>query len=124
MKIPIGLFTVVTGVSGSGKSTLVYDTLYKGMMQKLHGSREQAGAHKEIVFDTEIDKVIVIDQSPIGRTPRSNPATYTKVFDEIRTVFAGTKRQRCGATSPGASHSTSKAGGARRARATASSRSR
>ena len=101
MKIPIGLFTVVTGVSGSGKSTLVYDTLYKGMMQKLHGSREQAGAHKEIVFDTEIDKVIVIDQSPIGRTPRSNPATYTKVFDEIRTVFAGTKEAKMRGYKPG-----------------------
>ena len=101
VKIPIGLFTVVTGVSGSGKSTLVYDTLYKGMMQKLHGSREQAGAHKEIVFDTEIDKVIVIDQSPIGRTPRSNPATYTKVFDEIRTVFAGTKEAKMRGYKPG-----------------------
>ena len=84
----------MTGVSGSGKSTLVYDTLYKGMMQKLYGSKEQAGAHKEILFDSEIDKVIVIDQSPIGRTPRSNPATYTKVFDEIRTVFAGTKEAK------------------------------
>jgi excinuclease ABC subunit A len=94
VKIPIGLFSVVTGVSGSGKSTLVYDTLYKGMMQKLYGSREQAGAHKEIVFDSEIDKVIVIDQSPIGRTPRSNPATYTKLFDEIRTIFAETKEAK------------------------------
>jgi excinuclease ABC subunit A len=101
VKIPIGLFSVVTGVSGSGKSTLVYDTLYKGMMQKLHGSREQAGAHKEIVFDSEIDKVIVIDQSPIGRTPRSNPATYTKVFDEIRTVFAGTKEAKMRGYKPG-----------------------
>ena len=60
-------------------------------MQKLHGSREQAGAHAGITFDSEIDKVIVIDQSPIGSTPRSNPATYTKVFDEIRTVFAADK---------------------------------
>jgi len=94
VKIPIGLFTVVTGVSGSGKSTLVYDTLYRGMMQKLYGSKEQAGAHKEISFDSEIDKVIVIDQSPIGRTPRSNPATYTKLFDEIRTVFAETKEAK------------------------------
>jgi excinuclease ABC subunit A len=101
VKIPIGLFSVVTGVSGSGKSTLVYDTLYKGMMQKLHGSREQAGAHKGIVFDSEIDKVIVIDQSPIGRTPRSNPATYTKVFDEIRTVFAGTKEAKMRGYKPG-----------------------
>ncbi|MDD1702187.1 MAG: excinuclease ABC subunit UvrA [Methanoregula sp.] len=101
VKIPIGLFTVVTGVSGSGKSTLVYDTLYRGMMQKLYGSKEQAGAHKVIVFDSEIDKVIVIDQSPIGRTPRSNPATYTKLFDEIRTVFAETKEAKMRGYKPG-----------------------
>ncbi|MFA7695743.1 MAG: excinuclease ABC subunit UvrA, partial [Methanoregula sp.] len=101
VKIPIGLLTVVTGVSGSGKSTLVYDTLYKGMMQKLYGSKEQAGAHKEIAFDSEIDKVIVIDQSPIGRTPRSNPATYTKLFDEIRTVFAETKEAKMRGYKPG-----------------------
>ncbi|MGB8892299.1 MAG: excinuclease ABC subunit UvrA, partial [Methanoregula sp.] len=101
VKIPIGLFSVVTGVSGSGKSTLVYDTLYKGMMQKLYGSREQAGAHKAIAFDTEIDKVIVIDQSPIGRTPRSNPATYTKLFDEIRSVFAETKDAKMRGYKPG-----------------------
>ena len=82
-KFPIGLLTVITGVSGSGKSTLVYETLYKGMMQILHQSRDQAGRHDGIIFDAEIDKVIVIDQSPIGKTPRSNPATYTKVFDEI-----------------------------------------
>ncbi len=100
-KIPIGLFTVITGVSGSGKSTLVYETLYKGMMQKLYGSREQAGVHVGITFDSEIDKVIVIDQSPIGKTPRSNPATYTKVFDEIRTVFAGTKDAKMRGYKPG-----------------------
>jgi excinuclease ABC subunit A len=100
-KIPIGLFTVITGVSGSGKSTLVYETLYKGMMQKLYGSREQAGVHAGITFDSEIDKVIVIDQSPIGKTPRSNPATYTKVFDEIRTVFAETKDAKMRGYKPG-----------------------
>jgi excinuclease ABC subunit A len=100
-KFPIGLLTVVTGVSGSGKSTLVYDTLYKGMMQHLHESREQAGKHDKIVFDAEIDKVIVIDQSPIGKTPRSNPATYTKVFDDIRTVFAETKEAKMRGYSPG-----------------------
>jgi excinuclease ABC subunit A len=100
-KIPIGLFTVITGVSGSGKSTLVYETLYKGMMQKLHGSREQAGLHSGITCDTAIDKVIVIDQSPIGKTPRSNPATYTKVFDEIRTVFAETKEAKMRGFRPG-----------------------
>jgi len=100
-KIPIGLFTVVTGVSGSGKSTLIYDTLYKGMMKILHESREQAGAHDGIDFDAEIDKVIVIDQSPIGRTPRSNPATYTKVFDEIRQIFAGTREAKMRGYKPG-----------------------
>ncbi len=100
-KFPIGLLTVITGVSGSGKSTLVYETLYKGMMQIINKSREQAGKHEEIVFDAEIDKVIVIDQSPIGKTPRSNPATYTKVFDEIRTVFAGTKEAKMRGFEPG-----------------------
>jgi excinuclease ABC subunit A len=100
-KFPIGLLTVVTGVSGSGKSTLVYETLYKGMMQIINKSREQAGKHEKIVFDAEIDKVIVIDQSPIGKTPRSNPATYTKVFDEIRTVFAGTKEAKMRGFAPG-----------------------
>lgn len=101
VKIPIGLLTVVTGVSGSGKSTLVYDTLYRGMMQRLYHSREKAGVHKEILFDSAIDKVIVIDQSPIGRTPRSNPATYTKLFDEIRTVFAGIKEAKLRGYGPG-----------------------
>ena len=100
-KFPIGLLTVVTGVSGSGKSTLVYETLYKGMMQIINRSREQVGKHDKIVFDADIDKVIVIDQSPIGRTPRSNPATYTKLFDEIRTVFAGTKEAKMRGYTPG-----------------------
>jgi len=93
-RIPIGVLTVVTGVSGSGKSTLIYDTLYRALMQRLHNSREPAGEFDTLTFDEEIDKVIVIDQSPIGRTPRSNPATYTKVFDEIRKVFAGTKEAK------------------------------
>jgi len=88
--IPIGIFTVVTGVSGSGKSTLIYEILYKGLMRQLHESRDLPGKHDAIVFDSEIDKVIVIDQSPIGKTPRSNPATYTKVFDEIRNIFTKT----------------------------------
>jgi excinuclease ABC subunit A len=100
-KFPIGLLTVITGVSGSGKSTLVYETLYKGMMQIINKSREQAGRHEKILFDAEIDKVIVIDQSPIGKTPRSNPATYTKVFDEIRTVFAETKEAKMRGFAPG-----------------------
>ncbi|HRD25545.1 MAG TPA: excinuclease ABC subunit UvrA [Methanoculleus sp.] len=94
VSIPIGVLTVVTGVSGSGKSTLIYDTLYRALMQRLHNSREPAGEFDSLTFDEEIDKVIVIDQSPIGRTPRSNPATYTKVFDEIRKVFASTKEAK------------------------------
>ncbi|MEM4257892.1 MAG: excinuclease ABC subunit UvrA [Candidatus Thermoplasmatota archaeon] len=90
VNIPTGIFTVITGVSGSGKSTLIYEILYKGLMKKLYNSKEQPGKHDAIICDTPIDKVIVIDQSPIGKTPRSNPATYTKVFDEIRTLFART----------------------------------
>jgi excinuclease ABC subunit A len=90
IQIPIGVLTLITGVSGSGKSTLVYDILYKGLMKKLHNSKENPGEHDAIVYDEKIDKVIVIDQSPIGKTPRSNPATYTKVFDEIRKLFAKT----------------------------------
>jgi excinuclease ABC subunit A len=88
VNIPIGVFTVITGVSGSGKSTLIYEILYKGLMKRLHESRDPPGKHDEIVCDSDIDKVIVIDQSPIGKTPRSNPATYTKLFDEIRNIFA------------------------------------
>ena len=99
--IPIGVLTVVTGVSGSGKSTLIYDTLYRALMQKLHDSRELPGTYDSLAFDDDLDKVIVIDQSPIGRTPRSNPATYTKVFDEIRKVFAGTKEAKVRGYKPG-----------------------
>ncbi|HOI57392.1 MAG TPA: excinuclease ABC subunit UvrA [Methanoculleus sp.] len=99
--VPIGVLTVVTGVSGSGKSTLIYETLYRALMRELHGSREPPGEHDSLTFDDEIDKVIVIDQSPIGRTPRSNPATYTKVFDEIRKVFAGTKEAKVRGYKPG-----------------------
>ncbi|MDN7023407.1 excinuclease ABC subunit UvrA [Methanoculleus sp. FWC-SCC1] len=99
--IPIGVLTVVTGVSGSGKSTLIYETLYRALMQSLHGSRESPGDFDELVADEELDKVIVIDQSPIGRTPRSNPATYTKVFDEIRKIFAATKEAQVRGYKPG-----------------------
>ncbi len=90
VKIPIGILTLITGLSGSGKSTLIYDILYKAMMKKLHDSKENSGDHDDIKLDEIIDKVIIIDQSPIGKTPRSNPATYTKVFDEIRNIFAKT----------------------------------
>jgi excinuclease ABC subunit A len=93
-EIPIGIFTVVTGVSGSGKSTLIYDTLYRALMKRIYRSSEAPGEYDDLSFDSEIDKVIVIDQSPIGRTPRSNPATYTKVFDPIRKAFAETKEAR------------------------------
>ncbi|MDD3372378.1 MAG: excinuclease ABC subunit UvrA [Methanoculleus bourgensis] len=101
VNIPIGVLTVITGVSGSGKSTLIYETLYRALMQELHGSRESPGDYESLTFDDEIDKVIVIDQSPIGRTPRSNPATYTKVFDDIRKIFAETKEAKVRGYKPG-----------------------
>jgi excinuclease ABC subunit A len=85
---PLGVMTVVTGVSGSGKSTLVNDILYRSLAKKLYCSREDAGIHKAISGAENIDKVIRIDQSPIGRTPRSNPATYTGVFAQIRDLYA------------------------------------
>ncbi|MDM7935553.1 MAG: excinuclease ABC subunit UvrA, partial [Methanothrix sp.] len=94
VKIPIGVLTVVTGVSGSGKSTLIYDTLYLALKRRIYRSQDVPGEHDRLILDSEIDKVIVIDQSPIGRTPRSNPATYTKVFDPIRRAFSETKEAR------------------------------
>ena len=90
VKFPIGLFTVVTGVSGSGKSTLINEILYKGLANQLYRSYHKVGAHKEIQGLEHIDKIINIDQSPIGRTPRSNPATYTGVFDAIRELYSQT----------------------------------
>jgi excinuclease ABC subunit A len=88
--IPLGLMTVVSGVSGSGKSTLINDILAKELAARLHRSHEVAGSHDDIEGIEQLDKVIVIDQSPIGRTPRSNPATYTGVFTPIRELFAST----------------------------------
>jgi excinuclease ABC subunit A len=90
VKIPLGVMTCVTGVSGSGKSSLVNEILYKGLARKLNHARTIAGTHREILGVEQLDKVIDIDQSPIGRTPRSNPATYTGVFDQIRDLFAAT----------------------------------
>ena len=87
---PLGVFTCVTGVSGSGKSSLVNEILYKSLAKQLNRSRTIAGKHKRIEGINQLDKIIAIDQSPIGRTPRSNPATYTGVFDLIRDLFAGT----------------------------------
>ncbi|WP_216831237.1 excinuclease ABC subunit UvrA [Alkalihalobacterium elongatum] len=92
--IPLGVFVAVTGVSGSGKSTLINEILYKSLAQKLHRAKDKPGSHKEITGLEHVDKVIDIDQSPIGRTPRSNPATYTGVFDDIRDVFALTNEAK------------------------------
>ena len=94
VKFPLGVFTCVTGVSGSGKSTLVNEVLYKTIAKELNGSSEKPGKCKEVKGLENIDKIINIDQSPIGRTPRSNPATYTGVFDLIRDIFAGTNEAK------------------------------
>ncbi len=91
VEIPLGMFVAVTGVSGSGKSSLVNEIFYKKLANVLNGSKQKYGAHKEILGAQELDKIIAIDQSPIGRTPRSNPATYTGVFNDIRELFAQTQ---------------------------------
>ena len=93
-KVPLGMFVCVTGVSGSGKSSLIEDVLYKGIRKILYGSKDEPGEHDAILGLEEINKVIVIDQSPIGRTPRSNPATYTNSFTYIRQLFANTEEAR------------------------------
>lgn len=94
VEFPLGKFTCVTGVSGSGKSTLVNEILYKGLAHKINKSKVRPGKHIEITGIENVDKVINIDQSPIGRTPRSNPATYTGVFDHIRDLFASTNEAK------------------------------
>ncbi|MBU2090615.1 MAG: ATP-binding cassette domain-containing protein, partial [Alphaproteobacteria bacterium] len=99
--IPHGTFTCVTGVSGGGKSTLIIDTLYKALARRLHNAREHPAAHDKIDGIELIDKVIDIDQSPIGRTPRSNPATYTGAFTPIRDWFAGLPEAKARGYAPG-----------------------
>ena len=101
VRIPLGCFVAVTGVSGSGKSTLVRDILLPVLMQKIYKSKDPAGKHKKIVGVEQLDKVIDMDQSPIGRTPRSNPATYTGVFDGIRKLFATTAEAKVRGYQPG-----------------------
>ena len=101
VKFPLGTFTVITGVSGSGKSTLINEILYKGIASKLYKTKGKPGKFKELLGMEFIDKVIDIDQSPIGRTPRSNPATYTGVFDAIRTLFGQTSEGKMRGYKPG-----------------------
>ncbi|MHC4071625.1 MAG: excinuclease ABC subunit UvrA, partial [Planctomycetota bacterium] len=101
VKFPIGVFTCVTGVSGSGKSTLVSDILLKALKRRLYQSRGRPGAHRTVVGTSQIDKVIEIDQSPIGKTPRSNPATYTGAFDVIRKLFSMTREAKIRGYKPG-----------------------
>ncbi|MBU4457735.1 MAG: excinuclease ABC subunit UvrA [Candidatus Omnitrophica bacterium] len=101
IEIPLGLFVCVTGVSGSGKSTLVDDILYRALAKRIYGSREKPGEHKDIKGIQDIDKVVVVDQAPIGRTPRSNPATYTGVFSHIRDIYARLPDSRMRGYRPG-----------------------
>ncbi len=101
VELPVGLFICITGVSGSGKSTLVYDVLYKYAKAFFYGSKEQCGKVERIEGLEYFDRVINVDQSPIGRTPRSNPATYTKIFDQIRSFFANTPEARARGYKPG-----------------------
>ena len=101
VKFPLGVFNCVTGVSGSGKSTLVNEILYKALSREINGARELPGKYKNILGVENIDKIINIDQSPIGRTPRSNPATYTGVFDIIRELFASTSESKMRGYKPG-----------------------
>jgi len=101
VKLPLGVLCCVTGVSGSGKSTLVNDVLYKALGNRLHRTRQRAGAHKRIEGLDQVDKIISVDQSPIGRTPRSNPATYIGLFDQIRELFSKTQEARARGYKPG-----------------------
>ncbi|MDQ6750589.1 MAG: excinuclease ABC subunit UvrA, partial [Actinomycetota bacterium] len=101
VKVPLGVFCCVTGVSGSGKSTLVNDVLHKAVANRLHRSKQRPGAHRRISGVEQLDKIISVDQSPIGRTPRSNPATYIGLFDQIRELFSKTQEARVRGYKPG-----------------------
>jgi excinuclease ABC subunit A len=101
VKVPLGVLCCVTGVSGSGKSTLVNEILYKALANRLHRARQRAGAHRRIEGLEQLDKIISVDQSPIGRTPRSNPATYIGLFDQIRELFSKTQEARARGYKPG-----------------------
>ncbi len=101
VKVPLGVLCCVTGVSGSGKSTLVNEVLYKAVANRLHRTRQRAGSHRRITGLEQLDKIIYVDQSPIGRTPRSNPATYIGLFDQIRELFSKTQEARARGYKPG-----------------------
>src|ERR671938_515606 len=101
VEVPLGVFCCVTGVSGSGKSTLISEVLYKAVANRLHRAKLRPGSHRRITGLDQVDKIINIDQSPIGRTPRSNPATYTGVFDHIRDLFSRTQESRARGYKPG-----------------------
>jgi excinuclease ABC subunit A len=101
VKVPLGVFTCVTGVSGSGKSTLINEVLYKAVANRLHKAKQRPGTHRRISGLEQLDKIISVDQSPIGRTPRSNPATYIGLFDQIRDLFARTPEARARGYKPG-----------------------
>jgi excinuclease ABC subunit A len=101
VRIPLSVLTVITGVSGSGKSTLIYDILYKSLLNRFANAKQKPGKHREITGIDQLDKVVAVDQKPIGRTPRSNPSTYTGLFTALRKLFAYTQESRIRGYSPG-----------------------